>query len=98
MFLREVEQVSLSNMIEGTIMNRLLAEDSEKPPMYQSIIGIILMIIGAVCTNLGNNLMSLGHSQQRELEQYKADQEVKRQKSGLSVDSLDKLPSIVFAQ
>ena len=86
MFLRTGEYIPLSN-IEGTIANRVLAEneDSENPPMYQSIIGIVLMIIGAVCTNLGNNLMSLGHSQQREIDKYKADQVLRREKSGLNV-------------
>ena len=35
---------------------------------YDWIIGIVLMFVGAICTNLGNNLMSLGHLQQREID------------------------------
>lgn len=34
---------------------------------YDWIIGIVLMFLGSICTNLGNNLMSLGHAQQREI-------------------------------
>ena len=71
-------------------MDRLLteSEQSENDPLHQSIIGIILMIIGAICTNLGNNLMSLGHSQQREIDRRKADQELNDEASGLSDESL----------
>ena len=54
---------------------RRLSEDEHAAPLYQKIIGIVLMIIGAVFTNLGNNLMSLGHSQQREIDQVMADYE-----------------------
>ena len=91
MFIREIEYISPFDAMEEATVNRILSEeeDTVNPPMYQSIIGIFLMIIGAVCTNLGNNLMSLGHSQQREIDHYKAKQELKKQKSGLSVDSID---------
>ena len=92
MFLRYQEHSSTPQDVAAEIFTRLLAEsddDYTEPPLYQSIIGIILMIIGAVCTNLGNNLMSLGHSQQREIDVYNATQELKKQKSGVSVDSLD---------
>lgn len=92
MFLRHQEHSSTPQDVAAETFTRLLAEsddDYTEPPLYQSIIGIILMIIGAVCTNLGNNLMSLGHSQQREIDVYNATQELKKQKSGVSVDSLD---------
>lgn len=44
----------------------------EHPPNYDWIIGIALMFIGSICTNLGNNLMSLGHLQQRELDRVRS--------------------------
>lgn len=37
------------------------------------LIGVGLMVVGAVLTNVGNNLMSLGHTQQKELDKKKAE-------------------------
>ena len=41
------------------------ANNEREPGKYDWIIGIILMIVGSVLTNLGNNLMSLGHTEHR---------------------------------
>jgi magnesium transporter len=50
------------------------------------LIGVGLMIVGAVLTNVGNNLMSLGHIQQKELDKKKAEISA-RDRSG-SLESL----------
>jgi hypothetical protein len=35
------------------------------------IIGVVLMVVGSVLNNLGNNLMSLGHTEQRNIDKIK---------------------------
>ena len=69
----------LEEMLTRVGSRLLSASDGEnESPLYQKIIGIVMMIIGAVFTNLGNNLMSLGHSQQREIDHNKAEYEKRR--------------------
>ena len=54
------------------------------------IVGVLLVILGSIGQNLGNNLMSLGHAQQRELDAKKEFEESE------SKDSLFHLPLAYF--
>ena len=68
-----------------------MAEDDEVDEGHSSnwVIGVILMLIGSILNNLGNNLMSLGHSEQKAID----DLSMKRTMSRESLQRLQRLNS-----